>query len=740
MVAAAPTAAPSAASAAATTRSPPSFDWTADGSGLVFGSRGTLGDDAGLRLLDLASGAWRTIEYAATRRRRRLRAALFARWPLDRVRAQHAARRFLAVPATGGTAQRLSRLRADIRGWDWTPDGRGIVARRWNDSESRLYRLDLDSGAVARPRRAPTASQPAIAGQPAGAGLRRSSATTSASTASTCARGGRRVERLFPSSGRDRLPAIAPDGRQLVFTSDRSGQFGLWWADLEPARFAAPHRRRAARVAAPAGLVAGQPHAAGGRLGRRRRASALHEVAPASGRVTRLASPGPTIRFRPLYLPGTGAPDETACWWSPASSGGRLRLTPVRPQRPALAGAGRHRRRRRWSGSIAPTGALLFTRSRPGRPVAVRPGAVRRPACASSMPQLPMAARYRQWAVSGDGQLYFIDRSRDCAARAAPAWAAAPRRPAAWTRARRRRSAASASSPRDDAAFVTLSEWVGWRHRLHDAARSARRACGLALSQVTDSEGKMPFVTLSVCAFGAISHNSPPNFLIAGRPSRKPVRLTRQTMVCNGANTVGGSRAAAAARRRPRRRARPSCVAVRGWAARSCRAAAFSIWVQLRGSSWVEAKEGKFRLRRGDWIALEKDSKPLVQADRHGVCIGLTLSADALRAIGRFADCALYAGRGRVSRARRPHRPAAVARGRQRGSRAAAGRAFDAAPLRPILLHLAGVQRELTARHRRAARGARAAASARCSAACSARTCTWKATATASCASASWPS
>ena len=27
-------------------------------------------------------------------------------------------------------------------------------------------------------------------------------------------------------------PIIAPDARQIVFTSDRSGDFGLWWADL----------------------------------------------------------------------------------------------------------------------------------------------------------------------------------------------------------------------------------------------------------------------------------------------------------------------------------------------------------------------------------------------------------------------------------------------------------------------------------------------------------------------------
>lgn len=126
-------------------------------------------------------------------------------------------------------------------------------------------------------------------------------------------------------------------------------------------------------------------------------------------------------------------------------------------------------------------------------------------------------------------------------------------------------------------------------------------------------------------------------------------------------------------------------------------AGGFSIWVQLHGSSWVEAKEGKFRLRSGDWIAFEKDSKPTVQADRFGVCVGLTLSSDALREMTRFTDRGLYAGRGNVSRhdariALRLWREAAAR------MHEAPGPGLDTAGLRPILLHLAGIQRELAAR------------------------------------------
>jgi len=118
----------------------------------------------------------------------------------------------------------------------------------------------------------------------------------------------------------------------------------------------------------------------------------------------------------------------------------------------------------------------------------------------------------------------------------------------------------------------------------------------------------------------------------------------------------------------------------------------FSIWLQLRGSSWVEAKEGRFQLQRGDWIALEKDSRPLVQSDRHGLCIGLSLGSDVLRALGRLSDGALYAGRGRLAL----HDTLVALRlWRDAAARMPTG---DIGQLRPLLLHLIGVQRELASR------------------------------------------
>lgn len=120
----------------------------------------------------------------------------------------------------------------------------------------------------------------------------------------------------------------------------------------------------------------------------------------------------------------------------------------------------------------------------------------------------------------------------------------------------------------------------------------------------------------------------------------------------------------------------------------------FTFWIQLRGTSWVEAREGKFRLRPGQWIALEKDSKPLVQTGKSGVCVGLALSAEGLKAMTRYADCALYAGRGRM----RMHDRRMACRLWRETSRRANDKAdaADIGAIRPLLLHMASVQHEFS--------------------------------------------
>ncbi|MFC3815023.1 helix-turn-helix domain-containing protein [Lysobacter sp. GCM10012299] len=74
-----------------------------------------------------------------------------------------------------------------------------------------------------------------------------------------------------------------------------------------------------------------------------------------------------------------------------------------------------------------------------------------------------------------------------------------------------------------------------------------------------------------------------------------------------------------------------------------------SIWVQMRGCSWIESKEGKFLLRAGGWIVFARDSMPTVQADGRGICVGLTVSERALEAMGQFSDYYLHVGQGQMT-------------------------------------------------------------------------------------------
>lgn len=122
----------------------------------------------------------------------------------------------------------------------------------------------------------------------------------------------------------------------------------------------------------------------------------------------------------------------------------------------------------------------------------------------------------------------------------------------------------------------------------------------------------------------------------------------------------------------------------------------FTVWVQIRGTSWVDAREGKFHLQPGQWIALEKDSRPLIQADQYGVCIGLGLSTDALYRLSRFLGPGLYAGKGAINRTEmlvilRMWREALVGSGQS-------GTSDDVAVLRLITLQLAGLQYGLVER------------------------------------------
>ncbi len=114
-----------------------------------------------------------------------------------------------------------------------------------------------------------------------------------------------------------------------------------------------------------------------------------------------------------------------------------------------------------------------------------------------------------------------------------------------------------------------------------------------------------------------------------------------------------------------------------------------SVWIQMRGGAWVEAKEGRFYLRAGDWIAFARDAAPLVQADAHGLCVGVGVSDEAMKALARFGSFELHVGIGQVS----PQQARAIARAWYRAARRAdASSGAGQAHARSLLLALEDMQ------------------------------------------------
>ena len=52
---------------------------------------------------------------------------------------------------------------------------------------------------------------------------------------------------------------------------------------------------------------------------------------------------------------------------------------------------------------------------------------------------------------------------------------------------------------------------------------------------------------------------------------------------------------------------------------------AATFWIVLRGCVEVECRDGRFRLRRGEWLSLDRESRPSLHADHRAVVVGVLL-------------------------------------------------------------------------------------------------------------------
>ncbi len=382
-----------------------SFDWTPDGRGLLFGSLAGRFAHRGIRILDIASGRWSPLDYEvaedsfdyAPRYSPDGRWIVFVRNPQigDLWR----------LPAAGGVPEQLTDDSAEIRGWAWRSDSRHIVFGRRVDSESRLYELDVQTRTL-RDVGIDDAQSPAVARnsemlafvhRKAQFGLFR-----------VPLEGGRpgTPERLFASNGRDGQPMLAPDGRQLVFTSDRSGNYGLWWADLarpeslRPVEGLRPETRQAADWSPDSThlLVSGRDAQAN---------PVIYEVSPRDEQVVAL----PVPVAQPLQALYAADADHLLVVDRDEHERMRLSLFDRRGKPWTLLGSIDGVSQARFDPS---TGRVLFTRLSAGGLWSANAALA-----ADSIQQVsddrPTRWRYRTWTVARNGAVDYLSNRADCA-------------------------------------------------------------------------------------------------------------------------------------------------------------------------------------------------------------------------------------------------------------------------------------------------------------------------------------
>ncbi len=130
------------------------------------------------------------------------------------------------VAATGGEVRRLTHLAALIRGFDWLPDGSGLVFASTHAGSQALYRVDLTDGRVSPLGVAP-AQMPDIAAR-GDALAYEVPRTRSIMQGLMLDTQDRDASELAPSTGSDSYAALSPDGSRIVFVSDRGGRPQLW--------------------------------------------------------------------------------------------------------------------------------------------------------------------------------------------------------------------------------------------------------------------------------------------------------------------------------------------------------------------------------------------------------------------------------------------------------------------------------------------------------------------------------
>jgi Tol biopolymer transport system component/DNA-binding winged helix-turn-helix (wHTH) protein len=134
------------------------------------------------------------------------------------------------LPAKGGTSTVLTRVKSSPPfPLAWSADSKRIVySENWN-----LFEISSNGGKPQRLMFAHDAFQPAISTRGERLAYSQGKANINLWRADLRSRGPTSTALLFPTSREDSQPDISPDGKRIVFASERSGSSEIWVSSLD---------------------------------------------------------------------------------------------------------------------------------------------------------------------------------------------------------------------------------------------------------------------------------------------------------------------------------------------------------------------------------------------------------------------------------------------------------------------------------------------------------------------------
>jgi Tol biopolymer transport system component/DNA-binding winged helix-turn-helix (wHTH) protein len=133
------------------------------------------------------------------------------------------------LPAKGGTSKALTRVKEAPFPLAWSADSKRIVySENWN-----LFEISSNGGKPQRLMFAHDASQPAISTRGERLAYSQGKVNLNLWRADLRSRGQTSTALMFPTSGEETGPHISPDGKRIVFESERSGSKEIWVSNLD---------------------------------------------------------------------------------------------------------------------------------------------------------------------------------------------------------------------------------------------------------------------------------------------------------------------------------------------------------------------------------------------------------------------------------------------------------------------------------------------------------------------------